>query len=180
MGLSLGDLVRGAAHVGAAVVTGGASIPYSLGTIAAPGMMTTGINPQATNLPVRYFPDPMGPQPIGEGTVLAPVEAAPAGTGTVLQQPTNGGVPPTVVAPTVRAVHSAPPGYVIVNCPRIGGKVAMLKPVAQKWGLWKPRRRPPIKVSDWRALMKAESTVKKLKAVTKKAGIVQRARGRKA
>ena len=85
---------------------------------------------------------------------------------------------PIVVQPGVRQVASAPAGYVIVTCPN-GAKKAMLKPVARALGLWKPRRKPPIKVSDWQALMKADRTVKKLKNVTKRAGMIQRARGRK-
>jgi hypothetical protein len=87
---------------------------------------------------------------------------------------------PVTVVPEVEARHKAPPGYVIVECPKgSGNKVAMLKPVAMKMKYWRPRRKPPIKASDWRALQKADSTIRKLKTVVKKAGVIQKARGRK-
>tara|TARA_Y100000310_G_C20526434_1_gene736288 strand:- start:26 stop:544 length:519 start_codon:yes stop_codon:yes gene_type:complete len=90
-----------------------------------------------------------------------------------------GGCPqiPVTVSPGVRQVAVAPPGYVIVNCN--GVKTAMLKPVARSLGKWKPRRKPPIKASDWRCLMKADATIRKLKNVTKRAGVIQRARGKR-
>ena len=85
-----------------------------------------------------------------------------------------------VVQPSVRAVATAPPGYVIVECPKgSGNKVAMLKAVARSMGYWKPRRKPPIKAGDYRALMRSEATIKKLKRVVKAAGVVQRARGKR-
>jgi len=85
-----------------------------------------------------------------------------------------------VVQPTLRAVADAPPGYVIVECPKkSGNKVAMLKSVARSMGYWKPRRKPPIKASDYRALMRSEATIKKLKRVVKAAKVVERARGKR-
>jgi hypothetical protein len=99
----------------------------------------------------------------------------PATTGTPAMS--NCSSVPIVMAPQATTVMKAPPGYVVVMCR--GQKVAMLKPVARSLGLWKPRKKPPIKVSDWQALMKADRTIKKLKMVTKKAGVIQRGRGRK-
>lgn len=100
--------------------------------------------------------------------------------GPVTNVPATAGNCPTIpvtVTPTYGQVAKAPPGYVIVRC-RNGQKVAMLKEVARRYGFWKPRRKPPIKVSDWQALMKSERVIKKLKTVQKRAGMVQRARGR--
>lgn len=59
-----------------------------------------------------------------------------------------------------------PPGYVVVQPPG-QGKQCMLKAVARSCGLWKPARKPPIKASDWRCLMRADATVKKLDRVAK-------------
>ena len=58
-----------------------------------------------------------------------------------------------------------PAGYVVVNNPKTGQKIGMLKKVARSCGLWKPSRKPPIKASDWRCLMKADSVIKKLDRV---------------
>lgn len=83
-----------------------------------------------------------------------------------VNQPSNaGGCPdiPVVVQPGQTVRLKAPPGYVIVECN--GRKVAMLKPVAKALGYWSPRKKPPISVKDWRCVMRAASTQKKLKRV---------------
>lgn len=97
------------------------------------------------------------------------------------QPMTNGSCGVNVtVTPQSTTRLKAPRGYVIVECPPGSGqKTAMLKPVARALGLWKPRKKPPIKVKDWEALKRADSTIKKLKTVQKRAGMIQRARGRK-
>ncbi len=84
--------------------------------------------------------------------------------------PTPGCAPVLPVAFTQRAV--APRGYVVVTDPATGQKVAMLKSVARACRLWKAPRKPPIKASDWRCLMRAEATVKKLDRVVKAANKV--------
>ena len=59
---------------------------------------------------------------------------------------------------------SCPPGYVVVQKPG-QGKSCMLKSVAISCHLWKAPRKPPIKASDWRCLMKAGSVINKLDRV---------------
>ena len=82
--------------------------------------------------------------------------AAPATGGQTI-----GGCQVTVPV-TQKTIMKAPRGYVVVTDPATGRKVGMLKGVATKCGLWKAPRKPPIKASDWRCLMKADSVVKKL------------------
>ena len=76
--------------------------------------------------------------------------------------------PAGVLAPQVTQRLKAPRGYVIVECPENSGrKVAMLKELARKYGYWKPRKKPPISVKDWRCLMRAEATVNRVDRVVK-------------
>jgi len=72
-------------------------------------------------------------------------------------------------------------GYVAVRCRGAGGEVieaCMMKPVARAMGLWKPRRKPPISATDYRALGKAERTVKKLTNIAKRAGALPKPKRR--
>ena len=101
------------------------------------------------------------------------------GNGNGNGQPSSGqqvrstdGIGCAVVVPAqMKARVSCPPGYVSVvdpNSPNGQGKVCMLKKVAVSTGRWKAARKPPIKASDWRCLMKADSVVRKLDTVVKK------------
>ena len=73
---------------------------------------------------------------------------------------------PVVVAPMVGQRLIAPPGYRIVECPKGSGrKVAMREETARAYGYIRARRKPPISVKDWRSLMAAERTAKKIDKV---------------
>ncbi len=88
----------------------------------------------------------------------------------------DGCIPVLPVAFKQRAV--APKGYVVVT-EKDGSKVAMLKTVARACGKWKPARKPPIKASDWRCLMRADATVRKLDRVQKAADKIRKKRTRR-
>jgi len=68
----------------------------------------------------------------------------------------------------LRVYYRAPKGYVVVRDAN-GKPYPLLKKAAQIAGLWKPAKRPPISVSDWSALKKSSSVIKKLTKVTKRA-----------
>ena len=71
-----------------------------------------------------------------------------------------------VTAPMQVARLKAPPGYRIVECPKGSGqKVAMLEPVARAFGYIKRRKKPPISVTDWESLKRADRTTRKLDRV---------------
>lgn len=163
MGLSLGDLVKGIAGV----IPGGGAVASAIGGISAIRGLLPGGGGNTSSLG-RY--EVLVPDPVERMIGTMPAQTS---------QPCPS--IPVVMAPVARTVMSAPNrSYVIVECPPGSGiKQAMIKPVARALGLWKPRKKPPIKVSDWTALMKADRTIKKLKMVEKRAGMVQRARGRK-
>lgn len=74
-----------------------------------------------------------------------------------------------VMEPGKKVINTAPPGYVVVTLPS-GAKKAVLKTVARKFGLWKPRSKPPISASDWKKLKRAEQVKKKAKRIGKTAG----------
>jgi hypothetical protein len=86
----------------------------------------------------------------------------------------SGGGPAVVLTPTQQTIYRAPAGYVIVTDKSTGQKYAMWKPVARALKLWRPKRKPPISVKDWRALMRADSAIRKIRTAEKRAGIVQR------
>ena len=72
-------------------------------------------------------------------------------------------------------------GYVAVRCKGPNGELieaCMLKPVAKALGLWSPRKKPPISAKDYRSLLTAERTAKKLTAIAKKAGALPKPRRR--
>lgn len=73
-------------------------------------------------------------------------------------------------------VYRAPRGYVVIKDAK-GRPFAVNKAMAKAFGLWKPKRKPPISVSDWQAFKKAERVEKKLKKI---AGPALRKRGYRA
>jgi hypothetical protein len=73
-----------------------------------------------------------------------------------------------VMEPGKKTINTAPPGYVVVTLPS-GQKKAVLKSVARKFGLWKPRSKPPITASDWKKLKRAEQVKKKAKKIAQTA-----------
>lgn len=159
MGLSLRSLIKGIGDAVSRAVPDGGLIGRGVSSLVD---SRGGGFPSVLNDDNPYIPNWMEFNP-----VTTPRAITTPGTCTDV---------PFVTTPGQRVVLSAPPGYVIVECR--GQKVAMLKPIARSLGLWKPRRKPPISVKDWRCLQRADATIKKLKTVEKRAGMVQRARGR--
>jgi hypothetical protein len=76
----------------------------------------------------------------------------------------------------LKVYYRAPKGYVVVRDPQ-GRPFAVSKVIARQFGLWKPKRKPPISVGDWQAFKKAERVEKKLKRI---AGPALRKRGYRA
>lgn len=86
---------------------------------------------------------------------------------------TPAGCPPATMAPTVTQRTHCQPGYVAVEWPKGSGtRVCMRKELARAYHLWKPARKPPISVKDWRALQRADRTVRRLDIVVKKSNNV--------
>tara|TARA_Y100000310_G_C20686271_1_gene819238 strand:- start:1597 stop:2112 length:516 start_codon:yes stop_codon:yes gene_type:complete len=138
----VGDILGGAADILTDFIPGGDFIDNLLG-IGGDADAAQSIFPQA----------PIAGGPSSNGTV------APTANGNTI-----GGCQVTVPV-TQKTIHKAPRGYVVVTDPATGRKVGMLKGVASKCGLWKAPRKPPIKASDWRCLMRAEAVTKKLDRV---------------
>lgn len=74
-----------------------------------------------------------------------------------------------VVEPKQKVINKAPRGFVIVDMPDGSGKKAVLKSVARKLGLWRPRKKPPISASDWSKLKKVDRIKKKAKKIAETA-----------
>jgi hypothetical protein len=85
---------------------------------------------------------------------------------------------PLVKQPLVVATNRAEPGYVLVRRtdPMTGQLVVaqVLKPIAQKFGLWKPAKKPIISISESNALRKSAAAERKLVRHTKRAGFICR------
>jgi len=92
------------------------------------------------------------------GNVSVPLNGATANMGLPIAP---------VMNTTAGVIHHAPKGYVVVEITGSNGqlvKVAMWKPLARSLKLWKPRRKPPISASDWKAV----TTAKRVKGKAKK------------
>jgi len=83
------------------------------------------------------------------------------------QQVYDDGCLPLTVPVEVVSRARVPRGYVVVTDPRTNVKIGMVRSIAIKLGRWKAARKPPISASDWKCLMRANSTVKKLDRVVK-------------
>ncbi|MGH7198310.1 MAG: hypothetical protein ACREH5_06185, partial [Candidatus Omnitrophota bacterium] len=68
----------------------------------------------------------------------------------------------------LRTVPRAPRGYVVVRDVQ-GRPYAMMRFVAQKVGMWRPKQKPPISVRDWNSLRRSNSVIKKLQTMEKRA-----------
>jgi hypothetical protein len=87
---------------------------------------------------------------------------------------TEYGLPsPTLDDSFLKTYYRAPKGYVVVNDGK-GKPYPMRKDIARKLGLWKPAKKPPIKVKDYEALKRAHRTTKKLKKIGKMVKQVQK------
>lgn len=65
----------------------------------------------------------------------------------------------------------APRGYVVIR-DKDGRPFGVNKEIAKAFKIWKPKKKPPISVTDWQALKRANSTVNKLKKVVKMSKVV--------
>ena len=115
------------------------------------------------------------------GTALMPYASPALPVATPAQQTVSTPIPgagfSVMAQPVAKTVYVSPDRWHVIVTVN-GQKYAMFKPVARALKLWKPRRKPPISVKDWRSLQRADATIKKLKTVEKRAGMVQRARGK--
>lgn len=105
----------------------------------------------------------------------------PTGPGALVQPgsfPTSPHLMAPILEPMFETRIKCPKGYVAVTDPQSGGRACMLKPLARAYGLWKPRRKPPISASDWRTLQVAERVQKKVARITKRYGPKPRRRTR--
>lgn len=59
------------------------------------------------------------------------------------------------------AYYRAPKGYVIIRDPQ-GRPYAVMKAIAQKFGLWSPTAKPPISATDWKHYKRNQTIEKKL------------------
>lgn len=89
-------------------------------------------------------------------------------TGNGSNLPADPRLQPPVTTPVATTTMRAPRGYVVVTWN--GQKVAMLKTLARHYGLWSPRKKPPISASDWGKLKTAKRVERKAKTIAKTAG----------
>lgn len=82
-----------------------------------------------------------------------------------------------IVQPEEETRLKAPRGYVIVTLPD-GNKVGMLKVLARKYGLWKPRPKPPVSGWDMKAINRAAGAKKRVKKLAGKVGFTATEKGR--
>lgn len=115
--------------------------------------------------------------------VTPPAQFGPPASTQPVQQPGNnpysvtvGGMmagfgQPIMEPEIIQTTAKAPPGYVTVTLrPEHGGprKVWMEKPIARKFGYWKPRTKPVMTGADVNAINRAERAVKRLQTQQKK------------
>jgi len=98
----------------------------------------------------------------------------PQGPGGGLQLPWNDPSTPSALKAFalddsfLKLQYRSPKGYVTVR-DAAGRPYPLLKTIAQKMGLWKPKRKPPISVRDWSAYRRAGAVEKKLRKIAAKA-----------
>ena len=81
----------------------------------------------------------------------------------------------------IKQVHTAPKGFVVVECIGSNGlpvKMAMWKPLAIKLGKWRASRKPPMSAAEWRTLKTAERVKNKVKRIAGAAGFKTEVKGR--
>lgn len=137
--------------------------------------VTQGVPPRA--VPTQVFPDiPFVPD-LGDLEQFLrggdPTTSGGAGIFSTANGNGNGAFqqllgPNTLVMPAqTKVIADAPPGFVVVTAPD-GRKFAVRKEFARKTGLWKPRKKPPISVSEAEAIKKADRAKRKVKKLAQK------------
>jgi len=97
----------------------------------------------------------------------------PRGPGGKLAIPfTNPDVPPHLVPFTLddqflRFTLRAPKGYIVARIPGIK-PFPLRRDMAIKFNIWRPAKKPPISVTDWESLKRADKVIRKLKVVVKR------------
>lgn len=147
------------------IASGGASLPGQLSALWGQYLAFK----SQTSMTVPSVPG-LGP---GLGGPQPPVVTNP-GTGTL--DPWQALYMPITMQPTAQVINRAPKGYVLITHPVTGQKIAVLKEVARRLRLWKPRPKPPISAAEYRQLKTAERVERKLKRLTQNAGYVVRSR----
>jgi hypothetical protein len=150
-----GDIWGGIKEIGGKI---GGAIIGAIGGGSSPPMVPGGVG-----LPPLPPAGPFGPQ--------LPASPTPGVGGTVARILPGGSTGYSfqpVVEVEVRQRAYAPPGYVVVDLN--GQKVAMLKVLARKYGLWKPRPKPPVSGWDMKAINRANRAQKRVKGLASKVG----------
>jgi hypothetical protein len=125
----------------------------------------------AANLPMLP-----GSAAVPMGTTSGP-GLLPRGPGGSLQMPWNDPNIPEYLKQFsiddgyLRTAVRAPRGYVVLR-DNEGRPFGVNKKIAQALRVWKPKKKPPISVTDWESLKRANRTVKKLKRVVKMSKVV--------
>lgn len=146
------------------ISSGGASLPGMVAKLWGEYLADKargGFNPSIPTL---------GPMSGGGGGV------AGGGSGGLLNDPFLALQMPITMAPQAKVINSAPKGYVLVDHPISGEKIAVLKPIARRLRLWKPRAKPPISASEYRTLKTADRVRNKVKKMAGTADFVVRNR----
>lgn len=119
---------------------------------------------------------PLGPMAAGATTALS--QTSPGGLpvpwwkgpGGKLQLPWNDPRVPEYLKSFalddayLKTYYRAPRGYVVLRDAQ-GRPFAVNKMIAKQFGLWRPKKKPPISVSDWQCYKKAERVEKKLRKI---------------
>ena len=167
IGPSLGGALGGAIGGGIAGPVGGA-IGQGIGSALGAGIPTLPSRPMQTS--VQQFDPTMALLFAGRrggqqrDLILAAMSGEPL---TITKQP------------MVEQRLKAPPGYVIVTLPAAfgGGKTAMLKPLARKAGLYKPRKKPVISYAEGQAIKRAARAKNKVKKLAQSSGYSVQVKG---
>jgi len=72
----------------------------------------------------------------------------------------------------LRTYFRAPKGFVVLRDPN-GQAFGVPKQIARQFG-WKPAKKPPISVGDWRAVQRADRTVKKMRKIFRQTTVVDK------
>jgi hypothetical protein len=66
----------------------------------------------------------------------------------------------------LKSMYRGPRGYVVLKDPN-GDAYAIPKWLAKAYGMWRPKKKPPISVRQWQAMKRTRSTMKTLNKVEK-------------
>lgn len=180
LGQAAGSALQQSAQVAATTLVGGPAAGAGALVAQPPTFTPTvprlvprpnmGVPPQAVPNGT-FFPDIPGIPDLGdlEQFIRGGTRAAFNGNGRGGELSALLGTNQIITMPGQKVIATAPRGFVIVDMPDGSGKRAVLKSVARRLGLWKPRSKPPISASDWKKLKVAERVKKKAKRIAQTA-----------